>query len=103
MARRVRSHTFRGKRYSIQHVSPSKLNSKRDAKKYDRCLGLCEPPTKKKKRILLDNTIDGLEELRVTLHEAQHACHWDMCEEAVDDSTWDMAKFLWRLGYRKVQ
>lgn len=100
---KVNTHTFRGKRYNIRQVPPSKLNSKADAKKYDRCLGVCEPPTKKKKHIKVDNTLEGLEELTVLLHEAQHACHWDMAEEAVEDSTYDMARFLWRLGYRKVK
>jgi len=43
-------------------------------------------------------------ELLVTeLHEAMHAAYPDLCERAVDTGSTDIAKFLWRLGYRKSE
>jgi hypothetical protein len=32
-----------------------------------------------------------------------HACHWDMAEEAVQETARDMAETLWALGYRYAE
>ena len=46
--------------------------------------------------------LGGFEELRVLLHEGTHAALWDLDEEAVDETSRDLAEMLWKLGYRKV-
>lgn len=39
----------------------------------------------------------GLETL---IHESLHACNWKASEENVTQTAHDIARFLWRLGYR---
>ena len=46
--------------------------------------------------------LKGLRKLEMFLHEPLHACLWDLDEEAVEETARDMARFLWRMGYRKV-
>jgi len=45
--------------------------------------------------------LEGEEELEVLLHEFMHAAYWDHDEEFVEEVAADLAKLLWRLGYRK--
>lgn len=44
------------------------------------------------------NTKVGLE---TVIHESLHACNWHAKEELVEETARDIARFLWRLGYRK--
>lgn len=66
--------------------------------KYD---GLCDPPDKPGKSITVDVRLRGEEELEVIVHELTHAAHWDMTEEAVESFARDVARVLWRMGYKK--
>lgn len=43
------------------------------------------------------NTRAGLE---TAIHESLHACSWRAKEESVSITAKDIARFLWRLGYR---
>ena len=63
--------------------------------------GYCEPPTKASKKIVVEQRLGGYEQLEVIIHEALHACHWDHCEEAIEETAADVARLLWNLGYRK--
>ena len=38
--------------------------------------------------------------LETAIHEALHACNWHAKEELVEVTARDIARFLWRLGYR---
>lgn len=38
--------------------------------------------------------------LDVLLHEALHACHWDLDEEVIDRTATDLARLLTRLGVK---
>ena len=40
--------------------------------------------------------------LETVIHEALHACNWPAKEGEVTVTAHDIARFLWRLGYRKV-
>ena len=88
--------TFRGKRY--------RLASKRQRGQW----GSCDPPTRSGKTICLDpdpqpkglHLPKGSEKLWLALHEGLHACFWDLDEQAVSETSVDLARFLWRLGYR---
>ena len=40
----------------------------------------------------------GLETL---IHESLHGCDWNKNEILVEQTAYDIARFLWRLGYRK--
>lgn len=102
MPKPVKSHSFRGKRYNIKKMPPSQMKKRYPNKDRKRTLGVCQDPRKKKKSLVFDKTLEGVEELDVYIHEATHACFWDLEEEAVGESSTDIAEFLWRLGYRKV-
>lgn len=41
--------------------------------------------------------------LSTTIHEALHACDWNMSEKKVDKISKDIGRFLWRLGYRQLE
>lgn len=81
----VKTATFSGRRYNIilENVD-----------------GACD--THKKERelwVMADvNTRNGLETL---IHESLHACNWHREEIFVASTARDIARFLWRLGYRK--
>lgn len=64
--------------------------------------GHCDPPAWSGKTIVVDSRLAGEEELEVTIHEALHAASWDLAEECVVETANDIARLLWRLGYRKV-
>jgi hypothetical protein len=34
------------------------------------------------------------------IHELLHAAHWDLDELAVEETAEDLARVLWKLGYR---
>ena len=65
-------------------------------------LGSCDSPDKPDKEIKVLKRLIGREELDTLLHEALHACFWHLDEEYVDQAASDLARALWRLGYRKV-
>ena len=46
------------------------------------------------------NTRVGLE---TAIHESLHACNWHAKEELVSITAKDVARFLWRLGFRRVE
>ena len=41
--------------------------------------------------------------LETVIHEALHACSWSTSEEKVTMTARDIARFLWRIGYRLVK
>ena len=54
------------------------------------------------KEIVVDSRLTGLEELDTIIHEVNHAAEWSKKEEWVERFSTDMARILWRAGYRKV-
>ena len=85
--RRVRSHIFRGKRWRIRWRT-------------GRGKGYCEAPTAPEKEMTINPRQKDIALLDTLIHESLHACHWDMDEEAVEETATDIARLLWRLGYR---
>lgn len=88
----VKTASFRGKTYQIQFT--------------DKIYGYCENEEVQKKdegwraiTISLDQT--EKQTLDTIIHEAQHASFPGMSEEDVTQSSQDIARLLWRLGYRK--
>ena len=82
--RTVRSHRFRGTRYRVIW------------RELQGDWGLCEP----NKELVIDPRAGGFARLDTIIHESMHACVPDLDEEAVDETSEDIAKLLWRLGYR---
>ena len=66
------------------------------------CRGVCDDPKDKEKCIRIHAKLPPLEELEVTIHEIQHAASWQHDEAYVTQLSHDMARILWRLGWRKA-
>lgn len=81
----MKTHTFNGIKYDIV------IDSNFD--------GLCENPSSRPNLIVVADlkTRAGLESL---IHESMHACNYMKSEEAVTQVAYDIARFLWGLGYR---
>ncbi len=63
--------------------------------------GDIDPPHQEGKQVRILSNLDGEEELEVILHELLHGCAWILTEDWVETTAEDIAKILWRLGYRK--
>lgn len=64
--------------------------------------GYCSSPDQPNKTIEIDSRLEGEEELEVLLHEMGHAANWSLSEEHITQQSRDIAKVLWRLGYRRI-
>jgi hypothetical protein len=64
-------------------------------------VGQCQSPSSLNKKIIIDPSQSELDILGTTVHELMHAAYWDLDEEAIDSSSMDIARVLWRLGYRR--
>jgi len=89
----MHSHMFRGKRWVIKRKS---------IKKRTKFAGTCERPTTPNKTIVLDKDLKEDALLETAIHEALHACLWDLDEETVEDVGRDIARFLRRLNFRLI-
>ncbi len=85
----VRTVTVRGHKWGV-----AKLNK-------GRALGLCEGPHIPGKE--MDFPVHGgtRKDLDTIVHELLHAAMWDAAEECVYETAQDIAKVLWRCGWRK--
>lgn len=54
-----------------------------------------------KRWIRVRRGLEPQEELDVTIHELLHAAYEDLGEDAIDQAATDIARLLWKLGYRK--
>jgi hypothetical protein len=63
------------------------------------CDGLCDSETR---TIKVSKSLTGLEELDANIHEMVHATGQFLDEEFVDESSTEMARALFKLGYRKL-
>ena len=89
MRRKPLPTSIRGIPYDIS-FSPHRTNN-----------GTCRGPIGTKPgRITIDSSLTSRPELRFILHEALHACFWDISEEAINQSSDDISRILWDLGYR---
>ena len=64
--------------------------------------GICEAPHVPGKAMDIPLHGGTIKDLDTILHESLHAALWDLDEEAVYDTAKDMARILWRLGWRKA-
>ena len=63
--------------------------------------GFAEDPKTPNKRIVIRPRLSGERELDVIIHELLHAADWHKDEGWVSQVGSDIARVLWRLGYRK--
>ena len=64
--------------------------------------GWCDKPCTKNKQIAVYTRLRGLTELDTIIHECLHAGFNDLKEDSIDEFASDLARILWRLGYRKI-
>jgi hypothetical protein len=66
--------------------------------------GDCGPPRTdgKVRRIRIRDNLPEAKELEIIIHELWHGAVWDLDEETITRSARDVAKVLWRLGWRKT-
>ncbi len=65
--------------------------------------GDCSAPSDTNKEIRIHSTLTGEERLEILIHEFRHAADWGRDEDFVAREPRDMARMLWRLGYRTKQ
>lgn len=62
--------------------------------------GECDSPCLPGKEIRIDRRLKGQHKLDILIHEMLHATDWRADEEHIAQSASDIARALWRLGYR---
>jgi len=63
--------------------------------------GYCDHPQTNGKKIIVDSRLRGERELEVLIHEFMHAADWTKDESWIEPVAEDVARALWRLGYRR--
>lgn len=91
---KIKSHIFRGKKYQI---IIGKIDRK-TLKLCPKCAGTCDAPNTKNKAIHLDSKLSGVDLIKLAIDEGLHACCWDLDNNAVDEISGSISKFLYRLG-----
>lgn len=96
--------------WEVVFVSPSVLRERTRKKqsngktitKIEEARGDCDSPDTKGKRIRISKSLPPREELEVIIHECLHAADWHKDEDSwVAPVADDIARLLWRLGWRK--
>lgn len=85
---KIKSHTFGGKRYRVRAQSAIRTPD----------LGECDFD---RKHIAIPHDGDTVEELDTIIHEAIHASLPCIAEHEVTVTANDIARLLWRLGWRR--
>ena len=80
----IKTHTFNRRKYLID---------------IDRLDGMCNT-YKKERELHIFCDLATQKGLETAIHEALHACKWNATEKNVEITAKDIARFLWRLGYR---
>lgn len=62
--------------------------------------GFCDDPLASNKRVVVDKHLFGQHRMEIVLHELLHAALWDLDEQTILETAHDLARVLWRLGYR---
>ena len=83
----MKSVSINGKRFKVINVPAPK--------------GMCFPPDSKHKTIRFPVHGDDVGDLTVIIHELLHASFWNIAEENIDQAGYDIARVLWKLGWRK--
>lgn len=83
----VKSFTCRGKRWKYRVTRPMKKRGEADSVR---------------KEVRISGDMKGEKLLDTIIHEALHVGCWDLDEEVVEEVATDIARLLWRLGYRNL-
>ena len=63
--------------------------------------GECDSPDTHGKEIRIATDIKNQDELEIIIHELLHAADWSKDEEWVEAIAYDIARILWKLGWKK--
>ena len=85
--------TDEGHEYSVNKVKPPAAT---------RAEGLCDNPTSKYPKIVIDPTLLPRRELAVTIEEFAHAFFYEKTEKKVRKFSAVLTKYLYSQGWRKV-
>lgn len=83
----VKTATFNGRKYRIT------MDGRLD--------GWCDQYKLDDRHIVIAATQHTQNELITIIHESLHASNWCKSEEAVDRTSTEIGRLLWRLGYRR--
>lgn len=86
---------LRKRRYRI--LLATKLGPENDPRDGD-----CSSPSSPDKIIRYHVGLKGERRLDVLIHEILHACFWDVREEGIEEAASDIARVLWKVGYRNA-
>ena len=67
---------------------------------HDGSCGSMDPAGVPRKRILISRSQDPIDILDTVIHECLHASVPDLAESTVEESATDIARVLYRMGYR---
>jgi hypothetical protein len=62
--------------------------------------GSCDSPYSRNKKIRIWKGLKDEEKLEVLIHEMLHAAFWQIDEHYIAEAAKDIAKILWKLGYK---
>lgn len=65
-------------------------------------LGECDHPSTRNKAIRIRKSLRGELRLDTLIHETLHAGYPDMSEDAINQVASDVARVLWKVGYRNI-
>ena len=65
--------------------------------------GECQAPHIKQREMLIPMSGNSQHDLDTCIHEMLHACFWDIDEEGIHESAAEIARLLWRLGWRREE
>ena len=83
----IKSHTFNGRLYKIAMTGPID--------------GMTDTYSLNERIMVISSEPYTKSELETAVHESLHASNWAASEEVVTRVGRDVARFLWRLGYRR--
>ena len=83
---KLKTHTFNGVQFDVDLAGPVD--------------GLVDNPKGGRPSMVICADLDTRRGLEACVHESLHACHFLKSEESVERTARDIARFLWRLGYR---
>lgn len=98
----MKSITLLRRRYAIHFVKKMRTYRCKECDTVIEPEGLCDSPDTKRKAITIIEFARGQRELEIWIHEMLHACCWYLGEEFVGQFARDVARVLWKRGWRRI-
>ncbi len=85
----IKTHTFRGKVFDVSFEGSTE--------------GYCVAAHQKRGEVVLCEERPPKQFLETAIHEAMHALNWSIGEPIIEERARELARWLWRLGYRREE